>query len=313
MTIEKSGKTFLSERVWPLVRIVLLQLFLMLGIVGQFAAWGAFILVVDKLGWLQIDYRGKTTNDISMDGWLLANGVVVLVNLLLLWLAWRFLERKRAKDMLWGFHAGWGRGLLWGLLAGLGEVLLVYVSMVVLGLVDVTWGWHPANTRVIGLAIGWAIFSSVAAPISEEVLYRGYWFQNVKRGWGIVAGTLVSAIVFGGIHLLNPDAKLLGGINIALSAVTWALGMLLTRSLWFPIGWHAAWNFCQFFVMGMPNSGFSVTDMETSGATLLVSQPTGATLLTGGGFGMEASLMYTFVLVVTTGLMLWLWRRQSSN
>ena len=102
----------------------------------------------------------------------------------------------------------------------------------------------------------------------------------------------------------NPDAEFLGGINIALSAVTWALGMLLTRSLWFPIGWHAAWNFCQFFVMGMPNSGISVTDMEMSGATLLVSQPTGSSLWTGGGFGMEASLVRTIILVVMIGLML---------
>ena len=95
--------------------------------------------------------------------------------------------------------------------------------------------------------------------------------------------------------------------------MTFVLGMLLTRSLWFPIGWHAAWNFAQFFVVGLPNSGISVADMELTGATLLVSQPSGPTLLTGGGFGMEASLVNTVVLVAAIGLLLWLRRWQEDK
>jgi membrane protease YdiL (CAAX protease family) len=33
--------------------------------------------------------------------------------------------------------------------------------------------------------------------------------------------------------------------------------MLLTRSLWLSIGFHAGWNFAQFFVFSLPNSGYS--------------------------------------------------------
>ena len=313
MTTNPSARTFLSERVWPVVRVALLQLLLIINILGNLAAWGVFVLVVDKLHWLQIDYRGKTINEVSLDGRILALGVVFLVNLLLVLLAWHLLERKRHRDMWWGFHAGWGRSLLWGVLAGLGEVLLVFGGMVALGLVDVTWGWHPTGARVVMLAVWWAVVSSIIGPIAEEVLHRGYWFQNVSRGWGVVVATLVSATLFGGLHLMNPDAEWLGAVNIALLSVTFVLGMLMTRSLWFPIGWHGAWNFAQFFVAGLPNSGISVADMKLGGTTLLVSQPSGPDLLTGGGFGMEASLVNTVVLIAAIGLMFWLRRRQETK
>ena len=82
MTTSTSARTFLSERVWPVVRVVLLQLLLMINILGNLAAWVVFIIVVDKLRWLQIDYRGKTIDEVSVDGQILALGVVFLVNLL---------------------------------------------------------------------------------------------------------------------------------------------------------------------------------------------------------------------------------------
>lgn len=306
-------RTVLSERAWPLVRVALLQALLMLNIVGNLVAWGVFVLAVDVLGWLQIEYRGKTIDEVSVEGQVLGYSVVILVNLVLVLLAWRFLERKRLRDMWWGFHRRWGRSLLWGLLAGLVEVLVVYGILVVLGQVDVTWGWHPNSAGVLVLAAGWIVALAILPALTEESLYRGYWFQNVKRGWGLVAATVVSAALFGGVHLLNPNAELLGGINIALSAVTWILGMLILRSLWFPIGWHAAWNFAQMFICGLPNSGVPVSQMGVDGATLFVSEMTGPTLLTGGAFGLEASLVHTIVLVGLIAFMFWLWRRQAQK
>jgi membrane protease YdiL (CAAX protease family) len=147
------------------------------------------------------------------------------------------------------------------------------------------------------------------APIAEEVLNRGYWFQNIKRGWGTITATVVTSLLFGGLHLLNPNAEILGAINIALSAVIWVWGMVWFRSLWFPIGWHAAWNFAQFFVVGLPNSGISVSSMGLEGTTLLVSELSGSRWLTGGNFGMEASLIQTIILVGALVGMLWLKKR----
>jgi hypothetical protein len=122
--------------------------------------------------------------------------------------------------------------------------------------------------------------------------------------------TIVTSLLFGGLHLLNPNAEILGAVNIALSAITWVLGMLWFRSLWFPIGWHAAWNFAQFFVVGLPNSGISVNSMGLEGTTLLVSELSGSHWLTGGDFGMEASAIRTAILIGAIVGMLWLKKRQ---
>lgn len=310
MTTKTRNKSFLSERIWPVVRAILLQAFLMLNIVGNLAAWGVFVLVVDKLQWMQIDYSGKTIEEVSTAGKNLGLSVVFLVNLLIVLLVWRFIERKRLRDMWLGFQKGWGRALLLGLSAGLGEVVIVFLGMVIFGVVDASWGWNPTNTKAIGLALGWVIPSSILAPLVEEILNRGYWFQNIKRGWGIWVATIVTALLFGGLHLANADAEILGAVNIALGAVAWVLGMLLTGSLWFSIGWHAGWNFFQFFLTGLPNSGISVADMGLEGTTLFVSELSGPRILTGGAFGMEASLVDTVVLTIAIVILFTLWRRK---
>lgn len=310
MTDQRKGKSVLSERVWPIVRVLIIQIILFIGILGNLVAWGVFVLVIDKLHWMDVDYRGKTLETVSPDGRVLGLSVLILFNLILILLAWRFLERKQPRDMLWSFQPGWGKALFWGLLAGLVEVLMVYGILWASGAVDIKWGLHAVDKGVWGVALGWLIASCILAPLSEEVWYRGYVFQNVKRGWGMVVGIVASALLFGGLHLLNPNAEIFGGVNNMLSGVVWALGMLWFGSLWFPIGWHAAWNFTQFFIVGLPNSGFTVSDLGLDGITLLVSELSGPHWLVGGEFGMEASVVDTIVLVVAIVVMYVLKQRQ---
>jgi hypothetical protein len=186
------------------------------------------------------------------------------------------------------------------------EALLVFGGMIIIGVVKPAWGLAsvPAGTVLMGL--GWLFASSILGPIAEEALNRGYWFQNVKRGWGVVPAIVVTSLLFGGVHLLNLNAEPLGAINIMLSATTYALSLLWLRSLWLPIGWHAGWNFAQFFIAGLPNSGISVSSMGLEGMTLFESISRGSHWLTGGEFGMEASLIRTVVLIVTIVGLLWL-------
>ena len=59
---------------------------------------------------------------------------------------------------------------------------------------------------------------------------------------------------------------------------------MLTRSLWMPMGIHAAWNFAQGELYDIPVSGH-----EEHG--LVTAKLSGPPLLTGDGFGLEASLI----------------------
>jgi membrane protease YdiL (CAAX protease family) len=74
---------------------------------------------------------------------------------------------------------------------------------------------------------------------------------------------------------------------------------MLTRSLWLPMGIHAAWNFAQGELYDIPVSGRPVHG-------LLTARLSGPPLLTGDGFGLEASII-AMVIATLFGLsLLWL-------
>jgi membrane protease YdiL (CAAX protease family) len=310
MTASAPRTSFWSERVWPVVRVVLLQLLLATGIVGNLVGWLVLALLVDRLHWLHIDFHGKTLDTIAPDGRVLGFCLLLAVNLLLVLAAWWTLERKPLRALLWRFTRDQWRPLVWGLLAGAGEVALVFALMTACGLARSRWGLAAVPFGTLVLALGWLLASSILGPLAEEILHRGYWLQNLARGWGMPAAAVVTALLFGGLHLFNPHAEILGAVNIALSGLTYVLGLLWLRSLWFPIGWHAAWNFAQFFVVGLPNSGITVGSLGLDGTTLLATTVSGPRWLTGGEFGMEASLVETVVLVGILAGMGWLKTRR---
>ena len=74
---------------------------------------------------------------------------------------------------------------------------------------------------------------------------------------------------------------------------------MLTRRLWLPMGIHAAWNFTQGEIFDVPVSG-------TDSHGLVDAKLQGPALLTGGGFGLEASLI-SIIIGTAAGLaILWL-------
>lgn len=300
----------MSRKVWPIVRVVLVQLVLMSGIFGKIVAILLLVLLVDKLRWLDIDFHGKTFETIAPGGRVLGLAIIGSVNLGLVLLAWRWLERKRLSDLWLDFSRKAWRPLGLGLAFGLAEVTAVVAALAALGALDVRWGLAALSSGAAAKAFGWLLASVVLAPVVEEILNRGYWFQNLRRGWGEGVAVGVPAALFGALHLLNPNPSWLGALNIAIGAVGFAVGMICFRSLLFPIGWHAAWNFAQFFIAGLPNSGFSVQAMGVSGATLLTSRPLGSSWLTGGEFGIEASLVDTVAVLSLTIALLVRARRQ---
>ena len=126
----------------------------------------------------------------------------------------------------------------------------------------------------------------------------------MARGWprrwgGSWAALLVTSVLFGAAHLMNPHASMIAAAGIALEAgVMLGAAYMLTRSLWLPMGLHAAWNFAQGEIYDIPVSGTSVHGLVDA---RLCCNP----LLTGGGFGLEASLI---AIVVATLFGLWLLR-----
>ncbi|GAA3891792.1 CPBP family intramembrane metalloprotease [Sphingomonas limnosediminicola] len=134
--------------------------------------------------------------------------------------------------------------------------------------------------------------AAIMPGFMEELFFRGILFRWLEEMGGSWIALFVTSALFGLAHAWNPNSNVLASIFIAVEAgVLLGGAYMLTRSLWMPIGLHAAWNFTQGYLFGVPVSG--VAEKGLVGAKL-----SGPELLTGGPFGLEASAI---ALVLATG------------
>ena len=141
------------------------------------------------------------------------------------------------------------------------------------------------------------VTSAVMPAFLEEILFRGILFRWIEEFGGTWAGLLISSALFGAAHAFNPDSSWIATSFIAIEAgVLLGGAYMLTRSLWLPIGLHAAWNFTQGEIFDVPVSG-----LDEHG--LVQAKLSGPALLSGGGFGLEASI---FAMVIATATGIWL-------
>lgn len=207
----------------------------------------------------------------------------------------RLTERRTLTELA---RTGAGRGLGVGALIGIGLFAAVIANIALLGSYRIA-GWGS-----LGNAIGLIGFMAAAA-VTEELLFRGILFRIVEERTGSWIALILTGLLFGLSHLLNPNATLWGAIAIAIEAG----GMLAatyaaTRSLWLPIGLHFGWNFAESAIFGTQVSG------NGTASGLLHGVMSGPTLVTGGDFGPEASLYSVLAgLVVTVVFMVIAHRR----
>lgn len=210
------------------------------------------------------------------------------------WVFVRFVERKPFADFA---LPGAGREWLMGAGLGFGAMSLTIGIMALLGSYSVS-GMNSWTVLVPMLAM------AIASGVVEEIMLRGLIFRFLEKWLGSWIALLLSALMFGLMHLGNPDATLFAALSIALEAgVTLAAIYMVTRRLWAAIGFHAVWNFTQGGIYGADVSGFE-------GKGLLASKTHGAELLTGGAFGPEASLPALFIC---TSIGIWFLRRAYKN
>ena len=141
---------------------------------------------------------------------------------------------------------------------------------------------------------------AIVPAITEELLFRGILFRWIEQFGGTWAALLITSALFGAAHMFNPNATPFSSFAIACEAGLLLGGAyMLTRSLWFPVALHAAWNFTQGEIFDVPVSGTEVHG-------LVQAKLSGPELLTGGAFGLEASVI---ALAVATACGLYLvWR-----
>ena len=114
----------------------------------------------------------------------------------------------------------------------------------------------------------------------RAILFR--WIEELAGTWPALT---ISSTLFGLSHLANPGADMVSTVGIMLEGgVLLGGAYMLTRRLWFPMGIHASWNLTQGEVFDIPVSG-------NDAHGLVEAHLQGPALLTGGGFGLEGSLI----------------------
>ncbi|MGN6057157.1 MAG: lysostaphin resistance A-like protein, partial [Sphingomicrobium sp.] len=107
--------------------------------------------------------------------------------------------------------------------------------------------------------------AGITAAVLEELFFRGILFRWIEEFAGSWAALIVTSALFGMAHLANPNATWFTSLAIALEAgVLLGAAYMLTRSLWMPIGLHAAWNFTQGYIFGVPVSGQAQQGLVTA-------------------------------------------------
>ncbi|WP_406069492.1 CPBP family intramembrane glutamic endopeptidase [Micromonospora sp. NBC_01638] len=229
--------------------------------------------------------------------WLtLALGMATAVAALLMY-GWvvRRTERREVTELA---RAGAGTRIARGTLIGFATFVAVIVNIAVLG------GYHVHGMGSVTGVVG--LFGFMAAvAVTEELLYRGLLFRLVEERLGTWLSLLLTGVLFGLIHLLNPDASLWGATAIAVEAgFMLAACYAATRNLWVPIGLHFGWNFAAGGIFSVVVSG----NGESTG--LLDATMSGPMLLSGGDFGPEGSLYSVLAGLVLTVVFLWLAHRR---
>ncbi len=183
---------------------------------------------------------------------------------------------------------GLSKFLLKGILLGAVLQSLTILVMYFAGAYDVL-GINPIIQILPGLAMA---FSSA---IFEEILMRGIIYRITEEKLGSVIALVISALIFGGLHLGNPNSTLFLALGLAIQAgLLLGVAYIYSRSLWFPIGIHFAWNFLQSGIFGAAVSG------NATRQSLLSAEIVGNELITGGEFGPEGSVQATLICLIAT-------------
>ena len=185
------------------------------------------------------------------------------------------------------FGARFWEGAIWG-----------FVMLSAIPLALLAWGHFQIDSvaLVAGPALRYAILwalTFLGVSFGEELAFRSYLLAIATRRIGFWRAALAVSIGFAIAHLGNGGENALGIFQV------FATGMLLcftfrrTGSLWFALGFHAAWDWAQTFFFGTPDSGL------LGDGHLLNTSVHGPIWLTGGSAGPEGSVLALIILGVT--------------
>jgi membrane protease YdiL (CAAX protease family) len=210
----------------------------------------------------------------------------------------QMLRRKSVSDLVGKFNSTWLKELCIGLLIGALLMILPVSILTIFGFIH----WQLNVFSFSTILSGFSIF--LLAAIAEELLFRGFMFQQLIKAFGEWPAQLVIAGLFLLTHINNPGmtgtVKILASINIFIASIMFGIVFIKTKSLAMPLGLHFMANYMQGTILGFGVSGSKDPSLFKP---VFNNAPV---WLSGGDFGIEASALgLCFVILITVLLYYW--------
>lgn len=175
-------------------------------------------------------------------------------------------------------------GAVWGM-------AWLTVLMLVLRLSGVFYfgGLAIQGVRILKFAAFYGLLFLTVA-FFEEFSVRGYVQFTLTRGMGFWPAAILLSTVFGALHYSNQGEGWVGLLGAGFIGLFFCLTLRRTGSLWFAVGFHAAWDWGESYFYSVPDSG------EISPGHLMNSSFHGPRWLTGGSIGPEGSVLLFVVI-----------------
>ena len=217
------------------------------------------------------------------------------------------MSRIECKPFLYYGYQGRARagrflfGLLWGFVAITALVLTLWK----LGLASLS-GPTLNEGSALRYAVEWGGMF-VMVGFFEESFLRGYLQYTVGRGLGFWWAALMLSFLFGFGHHSNPGESPIGLVSAGAIGLVFCVSLWYTGSLWWAVGFHAAWDWGETYFYGTADSG-----LQAKGH-LLNEHAVGSILWSGGATGPEGSILILPLIAIIAALMfLWWGRRERS-
>lgn len=199
----------------------------------------------------------------------------ILVALMGYILLYRFYEGRSIRELSLGSLWRYGSA---GLFSGLG------LQTLAVGIAYLAGGYILVHVNPVSYVLP-SLIQALVAGFVAEILLRGILFRLTEEKLGTGLAILIIMLVFGIVHAVSPGASVLSvGSTMIQAGLLYSLVYVYSRSLWFPIFLHLAWDMAEPGIFGGANPGI------TSDRTWFSSMFRGPALWTGGADGPGHSL-----------------------
>ncbi len=218
-----------------------------------------------------------------------------LGSLIATFLCWKIYEEAPLPHFGLATDRQGGRDLAMGVAAGIAAVAIALSPGLLLHMARFTAA--PEGVRpTLGTAV-FVIILIFCGAAGEEMLFHGFAFQSLMSGLGPFAAIFPVGMIFGLLHMGNPDATWLSTANTVGFGIVFGYAVYKTSGLWLPVGLHFGWNIALPF-FGVKISGIT---MRVTGYEMTWNA---GPLWSGGAYGPEGSVLTTGVLALM-GLFVW--------